>query len=125
MAEAKGQKTVSMEFLRDKHREKVKGIFKYDELPGGTLEFVFKEFKDDPTERYELRDGQVYSLPLGVVKHLKQNGWIPVNKHAMDENGRPSIELGMKKKRFSFNVLDFIDIEELSGPSELITVKQL
>ena len=127
MAEVKKPvaKQVSMEFLRDKNKELVKGVFKYDELPGGILEFVFKEFKGDETEKYALLDGQIYSLPLGVVKHLKTNGWYPVNKHAIDKDGRPSIELGTKKRRFSFNVLDFIDIEEMGDPADIVTVRQL
>jgi hypothetical protein len=98
---------------RDKDRELVKGIFRFHEVPGGTMSFVFRAYKKDPVERYDLVDGQVYTLPLGVAKHLNKNCWYPVHAYQQDENGKPSINVGRKVHRCSFQSLEFIDIEGL------------
>ena len=64
----------NLRYQRDKHKETVKGIFRFYEVPGGSLSFVFKEFKEDPVQRFDMVDGQVYTVPLGVAKHLNKNG---------------------------------------------------
>lgn len=111
---------------RDKCREKVKGIFKFYEVPGGTMSFVYKAFKEDEIERYDLTDGQVYELPLGVAKHLNKNGWYPVHAYAMDENGTPSQKVSRKERRFGFQSLEFIDNDDLNEVgSGIVTVENI
>jgi len=78
----------NLRFLRDKDRQPVKGIFHFHELPGGVLDFFFKKWKGDQIKRYTLRDGEVYTIPLGVATHLNKNCWYPVHSHAMDANGK-------------------------------------
>jgi hypothetical protein len=102
-----------LKYLRDKHRQKVKGIFKFHEVPGGQVSFFFREFKQDPIERYTLCDGQVYEIPLGVAKHLNKNCWYPVHAHKLDENGNPDVVVGAKVKRTSFQSLEFMDPEDV------------
>lgn len=119
----------SIRFQRDKDREKVKGVFKYYDQPGGLLSFAFRKYKGDPVEEYKLFDGQVYTLPLGVVKHLKRNGWYPEYEHIPGERGvhkaasmadGSGTQIKSKKHRFGFEVLDFIDLEEMP---EIVTAK--
>lgn len=115
-----------LRYLRDKDREIVKGIFRFHEVPGGGMSFVLKVYKDDPVERYDMIDGQVYSVPLGVAKHLNRNGWYPVHAYAQDESGKTSMKIGQKVRRFSFQSLEFVDLEDLTpvgGP--LITVENV
>jgi hypothetical protein len=101
--------------LRDKSREKVKGIFRFHEVPGGEVTFVYKEFKGEPVEKYTMRDGQIYEVPLGVAKHLNRNGWYPRHAYLMDRDGNPSVQIGEKVRRFSFQSLDFVeDVEEVA-----------
>lgn len=121
--ETTASRAKSLEYLRDKDREKVKGQFKYYECPGATLSFVFKKYKKDPVEVYHLEDGKVYELPLGVAKHLNQNGWYPVHVHRVDEWGKPHQEVGQKVKRFGFQSLEFMDVEGLESYGEIIPVK--
>lgn len=112
----------SINHLRDKDREKVKGIFKFYEVPGGSMSFVHKEYKGEKVERYDMIDGQVYTVPLGVAKHLNKNGWYPLHAHAVDANGNSIAAIRQKVRRFGFQSLEFIDIEELNHHGEIIQV---
>jgi|SRR5690606_2035690 len=109
-------KQTTMENLKrmcERDREKVKGIFRFNECEGGTLSFVFRAYKWDEVEKYSLVDGQIYELPLGVAKHLNKNGWYPEHSYLMDETGKPTMRIGTKRRRFSFQSMDFIDPEEI------------
>lgn len=112
-----------LEYKRDKHREKVKGIFRFHEVPGGSMSFVFKEFKGDPVQKYEMVDGEVYTVPLGVAKHLNNNCWYPVHAYSQDEEGKSSVKIGQKVKRCSFQSLDFVDLE--APENSIMTVEKI
>jgi hypothetical protein len=113
-------------YLRDKHREMVKGIFRYYEVPGGVMEFVFKEFREDQVEKYSLYDGQIYTLPLGVAKHLNKNGWYPVHAFMHDENGNASQKINRKVRRVGFQSLEFVDIDDIAtNDMGIITVEDV
>lgn len=125
-------------YLRDKHKELVRGKFNFHEVPGGTLNFSFKEFKGDKIVRYDLVDGEVYSLPLGVAKHLNKNGWYPTYNFVTGDN---SIQTGAavagfsnnniqkitrKVHRYGFQSLEFIDIDDLpTSSSSIVTVESV
>jgi hypothetical protein len=70
---------------RDKDREMVKGVFKYYEVPGGMVGFCFKKYAEDPLEKFELYDNHVYTIPLGVAKHINSNTSYPVHAYTKDE----------------------------------------
>lgn len=112
---------------RDKDREIVKGMFKFYEVPGGVMSFVYRAYKQDKTERYDLVDGEIYSIPLGVARHLNKNGWYPIHAYAMNEVGVPTMKLGQKKRRFGFQSLEFVDIDDLSEErgNSIITVEHM
>lgn len=104
----------NLKYLRDKDREMVKGIFRFHEVPGGSMSFVFRKYKEDQVERFDLVDGGVYTLPLGVAKHLNKNCWYPVHAYMHDDNGKPIMKVGQKVRRCSFQSLEFVDIDDLS-----------
>jgi hypothetical protein len=108
---------------REKDREMVKGIFKFYEVPGGQLSFVFRKWKGDPIERYDLRDGEVYTIPLGVAKHLNSSGWYPVHAYTKNEKDAPSMRIGQKVHRYGFQSLEFVDVEEMQQAQSLTTVE--
>lgn len=116
---------LNLRFQRDKESEKVKGIFRYYEVPGGSMNFVYKKFKGDDVIRYDLIDGAMYELPLGVAKHLNNNGWYPEHSYIMDENGQPSMRVGKKVRRFGFESLEFIDIEDIKTEDDIVTVEKM
>ena len=119
---AKPKKDWEAERLHD--RKPIRGRFLYHEIPGGELEFNFYKYKGDPVEKYKLRDGQEYTLPLGVAKHLNNIG-TQVHEHAQDENGKPSVRIGSFERRCSFQVsLEHMGEADFSGPSTLYTVEK-
>ena len=110
--------SAKLRYQRDKDREPVKGVFRFYEVPGGTLSFVYKAYKGDPVAHYTLVDGEICTLPLGVAKHLNKNGWYPVHEYKVDEGGAPSMHIGRKVSRFGFQSLEFVDIDDISPTGE-------
>jgi len=122
----KEKKKKDLELQRKKDSEMVKGIFKFYEVPGGQLSFVYKAYKENPVEKYTLIDGHIYTLPLGVAKHLNKNGCYPVHKHLKDEAGNVSVKIGKKVRRFGFQSLEFVNEEDfITEPSQIITVENI
>lgn len=126
----------NVRYMRDKDREMVKGIFRDYEVPGGNTSFCFRAYKEDPVERYDFVDGQVYTIPLGVAKHLNKNCWYPEYEYAKTDNKvietgfgpNTAMRIGKKVRRFGFQSLDFIDSEdllELGAPSKILTVESV
>lgn len=106
----------------------VKGIFRFHEVRGGSLSFSFRKYKGDPVDEYTMQDGEVYEVPLRVAVHLKESGWYPIHKYAVDENGLPSKVIGQKVKRYTFEPLDFVADERLlaaDNDKTIISVKDL
>lgn len=103
----------SMQALRDKERQPVRGKFIFHEVPGGRMEFVFKKFKGDPLEKFSLNDGEIYTIPLGVARHLNTNCSYPSYTFKQDDQGRPVTTISERIRRCSFQSLEFIDIEEV------------
>lgn len=91
---------------RDKERVSVRGIFRYHECPGGSVGFMFKKYAEDPLEKYNLQDGEVYTLPLGVARHLNTNCWYPVHSYQSKDSGMTVQE---KIRRTSFQSLEFVE----------------
>lgn len=105
-------KSKNLRYKRDKHREKVKGKFKFHEVPGGQMSLIFREFRGDPVEKYTFKDEGIYSIPLGLAKHLNKNCWYPVHQNQVDEDGTPVQYIGQKVNRCSFVSLEFMDVED-------------
>jgi len=116
-----------LKYMRDKDREMVRGIFRFFEVPGGTMAFSFRKYKEDEIETYTLNDGSIYTVPRGVAHHLSNNCWYPEHAYKMDDQGKPSVQVTRKKRRCSFEPLDFMDPNELAEltPSNLETVSFL
>lgn len=116
-----------LKYMRDRDREMVRGIFRYFECPGGLFKFPFKKYKEDEVESYTMLDGEIYTIPRGVAHHLSNNCWYPEHAFKMDELGRPSMEIMKKKRRCTFEPLDFMDISDLNelSPKDIETVTVL
>jgi hypothetical protein len=127
MAEIVDKKKVNYKHQAEKDREPVKGIFHFYETPGATLSFYYRKYKDEPIERFDLVDGQIHTIPLGVAKHLNKEGKIPVHSYKMDQNGNPVQRVTDKISRFGFQSLEFMDDEDLSPTrkSPISTVENL
>jgi len=120
------KKKKNLRFERERDSKLVKGIFRFHEVPGSTMKFVFSKYKGEQPKRYSLNDGEVYSLPLAVAKHLNKNCSYPVHSHAVDAEGKAIYKVGERKRRCSFQSLEFIDPEDfaVSDPT-IVTAQQV
>jgi hypothetical protein len=107
------EKTTQEKKTRDPKKEReqdhkmVKGVFRCYEPMGGSFTFNFKKYKGDQVLKYTMVDGEVYEVPMMIAKHLNNNCWYPRHSHVMDINGNPTLDVGKKVKRCSFESLAF------------------
>lgn len=85
----------------------VKGVFRYREVPGGMVEFNFRKFKWDPVQKYTLYDGQTYTIPLAVARHLNNNCKYEVHSRVLGPDGQPTLNKNEKVSRMGFESLEF------------------
>lgn len=111
--------------MREKDREMVRGIFKFYEVPHGRMAFSYKAYAEDEVEHFDMNDGEIYTIPRGVAKHLNKNGWYPIHSHVMNEGGTHQVKVGSKVRRFGFQSLDFMDIEDIDPSKSLVTVENV
>ncbi len=102
--------------MKKRDHKMVSGIFHCYEPRGGSMTFSFKKYKGDNVLQYTLTDGEKCDLPLMVAKHLNQNCWYPKHSHVLDADGNPSIQIGKKEQRCSFESLEFQDFAEDAVP---------
>jgi len=109
---------------RERDGKPVRGRFNFLEVPGGTLRFAFRKYKGEKIKNYSLKDGEIYTIPRSVAKHLNTAGRYPVHEYQTDETGKPIIRIGRYKRRYNFESLEFLD--DL-GPndSNLYTVEKV
>lgn len=124
-AESTDKKRINLRYMRDKDREMVRGIFRFYEVPNGAMSFVIKIYKEDECERYDFIDGQIYSVPRGVAKHLNKNGWYPVYEYKDNEQGLPVMKVGTKVARFGFQSLEFIADEDMLPVGKSLTTVEM
>jgi hypothetical protein len=115
--------------MKEKDAQIVKGVFRFHEMPGGTLSFTYKAYKGQNSERYDLTDGQIYSIPLGVAKHLNVNGWYPEYEYIKGEtfaggygNHLVGMKIAKKVHRYGFSGLDFVDEDLEQQDKQIFTV---
>ena len=114
----------SIKTSMERDAELVKGKFQYLEVPGATLVFSYRKYKGQHPVQYKLKDGEIYTLPRGVAKHLATTGQYPIHEYATDEFGKPLIRIGRMKRRYNFESLEFFD-DLGSTDSKLYTVEKL
>jgi hypothetical protein len=70
-------------YLKAKDLENVRGIFHFWECKGGILKFDLMKYKNTKPD-WEMIDGQMYTVPLYVAKHLNTTGFIEEEKTIQD-----------------------------------------
>ncbi len=111
---------VNLQYQRDKDKEPVKGIFRFHEVPGGVMSFSLKLHKGDQVENYTMKDGEIKTVPLGVAIHLNKNGWYPEYSYVQAEDMQNIAQITKKIRRFSFQSLEFVDIDGVGTDSNAI-----
>jgi len=120
------------EKMREKDAQPVRGKFIFHEAPGHTLSFSFRKYKGDDIVKYDLTDGQIYTLPLGVAKHLNTNIAVPEYGYVQGEEvvQGNNFERGQvmkvtrKVRRCSFQSLEFLDIDDFTT-ADIVTVERV
>lgn len=97
---------------RLRYNKPIRGLFKFIESPNGTLPLVWHEFYGDPVRRWELKDGEQYTLPLGAVLQLRRTGYYHGDVWVKGLDGKPAKKQGSKTVRYIFEPFDFIADED-------------
>jgi len=128
--------------MRDRDAEMVTGIFKNLENPAtnggrGSVIFSYKFYPGEQSEVYELYDGERYTLPRGVARHLNNNCFYKEYQHLPGEYGQTGIRGGVssdgrlqtstyqaakKVHRYAFHSLEYMDDDVDMYPSNLVEV---
>lgn len=124
----KSPRQVLNDRIKDQQKEEsriVKGRFQCFQPVGGTVQFSFKKYKDDPVTTYTMKDGEIYEVPLSVARHLNQNCRYPVNALSMNADGSQKTDVGRYVPRMSFTPLEFDTTAELmqNGAKEISAPK--
>jgi hypothetical protein len=109
-----------IKYMRDRDREKVKGIFHYHERPGGFVTFNYYAHAGDPVEKYTLHDGHDYEIPRGVARHFKENCRKPHYEWAKNERGDDIMILKSYRARASFESMDFFELEDIKPDKQQV-----
>jgi len=75
---------------------------------GGDLQFAYHKYKGEPTRVYNFIDGESYTIPLGVAKHINNQCKYKKCKHLVDQNGKPVIAADKPIERYQFVSTDFM-----------------
>ena len=67
----------------------------------------------------------MYTIPLGVARHLNKSGWYPIHAYEQDETGKPVARVGQKVRRYGFQSLEFVDVDDLTEQPGIITVERV
>ena len=93
----------------------VTGIFRDLEVgPGGHIRFSARKYPWDQIESYDFNDGQTYTIPLWVARHLNENCKWPMYKHNIDPNAKHGDKVktyvNQWNHRFAFVSSDFVHV---------------
>lgn len=106
----------ALEAKREEEAKMVRGVFRFHEVPGGCMEFMYRKYAGDPVQKYSMHDGEIYEVPLGVARHLNTNCWYPLYGHSdraqQEVAGTAAQVVKEKVRRCSFQSLDFIESEK-------------
>jgi hypothetical protein len=122
--------------MRERDATMVTGMFRNLEAQGGGVRFDYKAYKGDEMKTYEFFDGERYTIPYGIARHLNNNCYYNEYKHLRGEFGDQGIRAAhsdgsvktdsmvsaRKVHRFAFVSNDFINDNDMV-PSPLIEVK--
>ena len=119
-AEQKAELQKKLKYMRERDKEKVKGIFRYHQKPGQTLTFTFYNYKGDQLENYKMTDGMTYEVRRDVARHLNKEGLEPVYEWVKDEQGMPVMQVVRYQNRCTFDSMDFFELEDIMPSKRVI-----
>lgn len=138
LTRAEAQKKIDAQSERD--HEMVTGVFRFLEMPGGILRFMFQKYLQDGFVKYELTDGQIYKLPRMVARHLNQNVHYRRYTHLDKKMGEMAMQQASTGRsqldqsnmyvmqtipRCEFKSLEFMDEDLELNPVKLVEVRKM
>jgi hypothetical protein len=104
-------------YIKAKDMESVRGIFHFWECKSGVLKFDLMKYKNTKID-WEMVDGQMYTVPLYVAKHLNTTGFVEEEKTVQDPLTLQFRKLKQKRRRYSFESLEFLPPEIIGTSTE-------
>lgn len=106
------EKKAYIQHLKERDCEKVTGIFRCHEPPGGMVQMTAMAYLGETPKAYEFFDGEQYTIPRYLARRLENEFqgcgcWYPTNKYLLDDAGKAMVHVGKKNKRFGFGSMDF------------------
>lgn len=91
----------SIEAMTPETDKKVTGQFINIECPGQDAAISCRYYKGQPLYTQAMKDGEEYTLPLSVARHINERCYTEPHSYLIDEKGNP-IKTGQKKPRYKF-----------------------
>lgn len=100
----------------------VTGVFRDLEVgPGGNIRFSARKYPWDPIMDFHFIDGQTYTIPLWVARHLNEDCKYPVYRHNVDPSAKEGEKVkqivGQWNHRFAFVSSEFIHVPKADRPA--------
>lgn len=125
---SKKVETTSQKQKRERDHQMVKGIFKNLEMPGGSLKFPFRRYKEDGVKWYDFKHDQEYEIPFMVYEHLNKGCFnvrdqLPTSGSAtgvllFDANGNRIAQNTKPEHRFAFIQTSFKNIRDFQAEAQ-------
>ena len=116
--------SVRLKKLMETESKPVTGVFRFNECPGGSTTIPLKKFPGQARVDYSFQDGETYTVPLWVARHL--NGYdacagelkgktnsvgYPIHENSIDRvTGQPLIQVGQYRRRMAFESSEFMTV---------------
>lgn len=95
---------------REEKAQMVTGKFLFNECPGGELKFCYREYPGDQLVHYTMKHDNIYTIPLGVARHLNDRCAYYEYQHNIDGGktvDAKNMYIQSKVHRTSFIPLNF------------------
>lgn len=97
-----------IEEMRRRDQEKVTGVFRYVELPGGSVDLHYRKHKGEKITKYCMIDGETYTVPRGLADQINDNCKYFEASNVMDAQGNYILHSKAKKiQRMMFTPSQF------------------
>lgn len=101
-----------IKYLEERNTQMVSGIWRCFEPVGGSLEMSGKAYEGEDPTKYVFVDGVEYTVPRYIAKRFESDfqgigTWYPTHSHVLDNEGKPTVSVGKKNRRFGFSSMEF------------------
>lgn len=108
----KEEKAAYISHLKSRDTEMVTGIFRCHEPPGGSVEMTAMAYEGENPVKYLFLDGEQYTVPRYIARRFESEfqgvgTWYPTHTNILDENGKPTVAIGKKNRRFGFSSMEY------------------